>query len=357
VDITTELEQIRAAIRAGQFQNEAAVSRGIVMRLLNSLGWPVFDTALVVPEYPLDTLRVDYALCYPQKKPLIIVEVKAIGKAQGADTQLLEYAFKSGVPMAILTDGQEWHFYLPAGQGSFQERRFYKLDILERDAKESSERFNRYCSYENVRSGHALQAAREDYDSAVLGRTVKKTLPSAWKKLLEEPDSLLIDLLSEKVADLCGYRPDPDTVSEFLRVRTVVPLPAAPTYPPEVPKQLRPRIHSSGGIGFSIFGKWVPCRSAAEVLASVFEEFSARDPQFLNRFASRKHGKRRRYAAPNREDLYPDRPDLMPLSKQLSSGWWLGTNYSKQNIQQIIQLACEVAQVDFGSDLTIELGK
>ena len=228
MELVKELFEIQKSIKAGQFPNEAAVSRGVVMRILNALGWPVFNATIVWPEFPLDSLRVDYALCTPPKKAAIIIEVKAVGKAENSDAQLLEYAFKSGVPMTLLTDGQEWHFYLPSGQGSFEERRFYKLDIVERDLQECTEKFNRYLSFDRVRSGDALRAAHVDYDSAAIERTVKETIPQAWQRLIEEPDSLLVDLLSEKVADLCGYKADPDLVEEFLRKQTMGK--SCPTY-------------------------------------------------------------------------------------------------------------------------------
>ena len=39
--------------------------------------------------------------------------------------------------MAILTDGQEWSFYLPGEQGRYDERRVYKPDLLEREISEA----------------------------------------------------------------------------------------------------------------------------------------------------------------------------------------------------------------------------
>ena len=353
MELSKELYEIQKAIELGQFPNEAAVSRGVVMRVLSALGWPVFDPTIVWPEYPLESLRVDYALCTPPKKAALIIEVKAIGKAENSDAQLLEYAFKSGVPMALLTDGQEWHFYLPSGQGSFEERRFYKLDIIERDIQESAERLNKYLSFDRVKSGDALRAAQADYSSAAIARTVQETIPQAWQRLIEERDSLLVDLISEKVADICGYNPDPDLIDEFLNKQAKVRI----IEPTSIKKpQLPTPVSTPGGIYYILNGEKTNCRSAKEVLVGAMEALSSRDPEFLNRFASRKHGRRRRYSSPIREELYPDRPDLAQYAQQLSSGWWVGTNYSKSNIRQIIELACVVANIKYGSELQIQLG-
>ncbi len=40
--------------------------------------------------------------------------------------------------MAILCDGREWSFYLPGEHGSYEDRRVYKLDLLERKLEEIS---------------------------------------------------------------------------------------------------------------------------------------------------------------------------------------------------------------------------
>jgi hypothetical protein len=37
----------------------------------------------------------------------VFIEVKQIGRSDGGERQLFEYAFHRGVPMTILTDGQE----------------------------------------------------------------------------------------------------------------------------------------------------------------------------------------------------------------------------------------------------------
>ena len=49
---------------------------------------------------------------------------------------MFQYAFHEGVQFVILTDGQEWDFFLPAEQGDYAERRVYKLNIIERDLEE-----------------------------------------------------------------------------------------------------------------------------------------------------------------------------------------------------------------------------
>ena len=69
------------------------------------------------------------------------MESKGVGNASGAERQLFEYAFHQGIPMAILTDGQEWSFFLPGEQGAYYERCVYKLDLLARTTEECRQIF------------------------------------------------------------------------------------------------------------------------------------------------------------------------------------------------------------------------
>ncbi len=373
--LTNHIEDVRAGIKAGRYGNEAAVSQGIVLRLLQALGWPTYDTQVVCPEFSLSGRRVDYGLCHPSNKPVAFIEVKQIGQSDGAERQLFEYAFHVGVPLAILTDGQEWNFFLPAEQGDYSERRVYKLDMVERDVAESVARLERYLSYSCVSSGAAIAAAREDYKNVSRSRQMLSTLPEAWSKLVAEEDDLLLELLADKVESLCGFKPDVDTVARFLREnvglrgnhqaasqvsRTPPPAPpvAAPT-PNQRPISAPVPNSRLGGIGYSFDGRFVACRNGREVLVSVFEALAKRDGTFLDRFAARpKHGRTRRYLARSPEELYPGRPDLAREHFfKLESGWYIGTNVSHAQIERIIEMACEVSKVRYGKELIVNVAE
>jgi len=217
MDLEEHIREIRSGIEARQFANEAAVTQGIVLRLLGSLSWPCWDTHVVFPQYPLEGRRADFALCHPTDRPIALVEVKQLGMSSPAsERQLFEYTFHAGVPLVVLTDGQQWHFFLPAEQGDYAERKVYKLDLLEREVKECASRLLRYLKYDAIISGTAIGAAREDYRNVARTRLIKAALPKAWRKLVEDKDDILIDLIADQVASLCGYKPELDAVARFL---------------------------------------------------------------------------------------------------------------------------------------------
>ncbi|MFC2076163.1 type I restriction endonuclease [candidate division KSB1 bacterium] len=216
MDLAPFIEKVSQSLKNGDYLTEAAVSMGIIVPMLQRLGWDTEDVNVVIPEYGLEGKRVDYALCCKPKHPIVFIEAKKPGQTEGADKQLFEYAFHKGIPLALLTDGREWHFYLPAGEGEYYERRVYKLDVIERDPVDSAERLNRYLEYGRMCSGRALEDARKDYADVSKKRHIEKTLPEAWRRILEEGDELLLELLAEKVEDLCGYRPELDACADFI---------------------------------------------------------------------------------------------------------------------------------------------
>ena len=60
--LTTTILDIRRLLREGAFTNEHHISKQVVMRPLESLGWDVFDPKHVRSEFGIENRRVDYAL-------------------------------------------------------------------------------------------------------------------------------------------------------------------------------------------------------------------------------------------------------------------------------------------------------
>ena len=219
MELKEHIDDIRNRLEQKLFPNETAVRQGIVDRLLNALGWETFDTQRVFPEYPINGGRVDYALCHPPGKPIVFIEVKRVGNIEGAERQLFEYAFHEGVPILILTDGQKWRFFHPAGSGSYQERLVRELDLIIDGSEESSECLRKYLTYAAVQAGIAGQLIAEDYQEILQHRAVRRYLPEAWDNLLSgtSGDSeFLIEAVQSETHRLCGNRPTYEQVLAFL---------------------------------------------------------------------------------------------------------------------------------------------
>ena len=211
------IDDIRNDLQKGIYIGEAAVSQGIVLRLLGALDWPTYNTQIVTPEYGVEGTRVDFALCHPPSKPRVFIEAKQVGNIKGAEEQLFGYDSRVRVPIAVLTDGREWQFFHPTGEGTWAERKVCELDIITGDSGENAKKLNRYLNYESIRTGEAVEAIKADYEKAVQQRQVATRLPEAWNKLIKEADEFLLHAVAEKTENLCGYRPTDEQVLNFLK--------------------------------------------------------------------------------------------------------------------------------------------
>ena len=248
MQIERTIADIAQKLTEGGFPNEQSISQGIVLPILSELGWNVFDTNAVWPEYSTGEGRVDFALCAPPGNPKCFVEVKQQGKAEDGVKQALEYAFHTGAQFVTLTDGQTWSFYLPAEQGSYEDRRVFMLDLVERSIQESAAIFRRYLEQDQVASGEALETARNEYRNKNRRSTARKAIPATWTELVERQDGQLVELLTDAVESKAGIRPDEKDILSFLARLitgeipvTVQPTGKKPAYPPIGPKPSRRR--------------------------------------------------------------------------------------------------------------------
>lgn len=211
------IDDIRKGLETDRYQDEAAVSQGIVLRLLGAVGWSTFDPQIVVPQYGVEERKVDYALCYSPSKPPILIEVKRVGNIEGAERQLFEYAFHEGVSIAILTDGRKWIFFHPIGQGDYRERKVHEMDLIEDDSEKNAKRLERYLNYEAICTGEAVEAIKEDYEKVIQQRQVEAYLPEVWIELVEEKNDYLLLAIMEKAKHKVGYEPTEEQVVDFLK--------------------------------------------------------------------------------------------------------------------------------------------
>lgn len=209
------VEQLKSDRRLASF-NEATTKQIVLLRILALLSWDIHNIDEVMPEYSVGSQRVDYALRHSNENK-VFIEVKRVGEdLERHQEQLLNYSFKAGVSLAILTNGMTWRFYLPLQGGSWERRKFYTVEIYDQKSEDIVSRFLDYLAKENVYSGKHIQNAEAVYESSQRENLVRDTLPKAWDKLISEPDDLLIELIADATEKLCGYKPDNSVVEHFI---------------------------------------------------------------------------------------------------------------------------------------------
>ncbi|MFN5349633.1 MAG: hypothetical protein ACK5A0_08875 [Polaromonas sp.] len=360
------LVKVRERLLSGAM-NEAQVSQGPVRSILQALGWDTFDVDSVVPEYSVGNRRVDYALKATASTTDVFLEIKAPGKADDlADQQLFEYAFHVGVPFAVLTDGRIWNFYLPSGQGNYQDRRLFKLDIVERELSDACERLERYLAFERVKNGKARTEAVREYEDRFQRNKVKELIPKVWQGLLAEPDDLLCDVLIEAVEAQGGQRPLREDVITFFQSvvstdsvipRTIGKLTSREISTPPHPLQalsIKKLTSPAGRIGYcTADGKWHSFTTGKQCYVAIIRHLVTAYPEFCDRFQSAKTRGRRAWISKSKEDLFPGRPDFQESEvTTVGGGWLVGTQMSAQaEMPKRVEAACACVGLVFGRDV------
>ena len=100
-------------------------------------------------------------------------------------------------------------------------------------------RFLQFLSREDVASGKAVDAAEQLISSQQRNETLRDTMLQAWNEIIDTPNDLLVDLISEETERICGFKPDGDMVEQFLarhlsrfQVTTATTPPVAPAQAP-----------------------------------------------------------------------------------------------------------------------------
>ncbi|HYU96827.1 MAG TPA: hypothetical protein VE989_11750 [Sphingomicrobium sp.] len=358
------LTRIQERLAQNAFPNEASVSHGILMPVLQALGWNPAEPDQVMPEYTSGRGRVDFALCATPARPSVFIEVKGIGRSLDGDRQLFEYAFHEGVPLCVLTDGREWSFYLPSGQGSYEDRRVYRLHLDDRSSEDSQAALLRYLGKDRVRSGAALEAAFQDYKDAAAKREAARAIPKAWEQLVAGPEDLLIELLSDQSEALGGFRPEPKDVAAFLL--TLKPVGSGPspnetsihplTAPASKPSEsvIRSRRSGQRAVTYNVLGEARQAKNANDALVDILATLTRRSPDRVPALAAAVQGNSRNHIARSVQEIYPARPDLA-RAEEFAPGWLVGLNIANREKIGIVRKACEVFGLRFGKDVQISL--
>ena len=158
LDLSNTIAHILEHERYLSNANEATIQQYVVLPILRALGWDDANLTLmeVLPEYKVESRRADYALHIKRdQSPVVLIECKRWGQPIGKnEEQICFYAYSGNIPLAIITNGKLWRFYLSRWEASsLSDRIFCETDIENR--KDAISNLEKYLLKSNVASGEA----------------------------------------------------------------------------------------------------------------------------------------------------------------------------------------------------------
>ncbi len=219
------ISDIRQKIENLAYKNEEHVRLSLVARVLQKLGWNIWDPCEVNSEYNAtpheDSTRVDIALFLTPRRPEVFIEVKAIGKItsdslQKAELQLRDYNRDNTASFSIITDGRIWRFYLSQSGGKFKEKCFKVVDLLTDDLDVIEVSLCTFLKKSEIENGNAFREAQEYRELNDKQRAMEDSLPQARRVILEPSYPSLPDALIKLVADE-GFTINVEEAQDFIK--------------------------------------------------------------------------------------------------------------------------------------------
>jgi len=367
----TRLEEVIQAIRIKLekgFPNEAAVSQGAVLPILQACGWNTDDTDEVCPEYATQgNQRVDYALL-TGGRPLIFIEVKhRLDNDRNLDKgieQVLNYALKEVVPVAVLTDGDAWRFYWPAApERRYADRLAQAIQLTRTEPTEAATILRKY-----------LQKSPDLFPD-LLEEIIKKDfrlnkLHALLEEIFQNPTDELVELI-ERIAKQRDIDVGKEQIWAFLPqwLKKYKPSDSSPSSS-AVPSNTPSTPHASGApplsspptdLGYYYRGTFYPASSKKDIYVEIIGRLMQDFPDFADRFSKESVGDTRYYLFRKSEkDQLPKemREHYEQHSREyreIEQGWLVLADLNDENKRRKLKQAAEIAGLPFDDERGIKV--
>jgi hypothetical protein len=236
------LNDVRQLFERGIYKNEQHIRFCVVCRILQELGWNIWNPEEVNLEFACapeeDSTKVDVALRCTPLKPDVFLETKSYGQIRNTldkpERQLRDYNRNNTAMFSIITDGAEWRFYYSQTGGEFAQKCFKILNLLREPVQDVQASFKTLLQKTEVQNGNAEKEAIAYLRLTQKQRLMEDLLPEARRKALETPfpalPQALVHLLTEQGVEV-SMDEAATFISEFQERRPSLPPPPPATLP------------------------------------------------------------------------------------------------------------------------------
>lgn len=218
------IKDIREKLRNNCYRNEEHVRLSLVARILQSLGWDIWNPKETNCEFIVapheDKTRVDIALFDNFKNPRVFLEIKAVGalhnKIEQIERQLRDYNRNLTALFCVITDGNVWRFYYSQTGGEFSQKCFRQINILEDQIDDVELNFNAFLSKEEIMKGQAEKKAENYLRLNQKQKIMSSCLTKARHKVDSPPYPSLPDALIELMRE-SGFQITKEEAVRFIK--------------------------------------------------------------------------------------------------------------------------------------------
>ena len=351
----------------------------MVLPVLRELGWADTDPRQVKLDQPIGAngaVAADIILTIPrgertavwsesEDRAAVLIAVDAHGAdLESRALEFLPHTAHEDVDLLALTTGLAWRLYLPRRLGDGADVRFAALDLHGDSLDGLVDQFEAYLRRDALIEQSAQRAAEHALNARLNAERLHVELPRVWRRLLSEPEPLIVEIVQEEVYRSIGLRVSTEQVAELLRAsgRRVAlsepplaptrqlqePAAVAPPQPKPPPKLLKPpprrspkeRARAPRPAAFLLWGVEYPFRSWKDLWLTVAAEVYERHSVEFER-AEALRGSSRQYIA--RSTASQNKPERLGRSP-----WFVETKLRSEDCEQLARRLLEI--FGYGSD-------
>ncbi len=198
------------------YYDEIRTKQAIILPALHAIGWNIFDVEEVFPDYPVGGGNVDFSLRYDNENKVFLMVRRPGEDLAKYEPLLIELGREGTAGIGVLTNGIEWHFYLPNRAGG-EQYKFHTLSIVQQNIEDLVKKFVGFLSRDHVRKGKAEEEGEKVFRSRKKKRLIREALTDVWNDNISGSDPDLLEMLAKKAEKISGYPPEPDIVQTFIK--------------------------------------------------------------------------------------------------------------------------------------------
>ncbi len=186
--LATFLENLRGDSRIAAY-SPLQLKQAVIMKILHLLGWDAFDLNKVQADHLVGGVTIDYALQTPSNGMVFLHLVMPLEESTH-DTQdkILKLAAAENARIAVLTDGVRWSFFSPHQRGTFNDKEFAHVNLLEQAPEDVEQVLKHFLTYRIAVSGTAFTRAEKICADRVKKKSsnISTAQWQAWTSILQQ---------------------------------------------------------------------------------------------------------------------------------------------------------------------------